>query len=276
MLRHSGPSTEREPLVNYYDSAISDQVLKKYNIGACVLHATQGLLMLIASQAVTSIKDFKKTITRSYLVYNETTRGLDPGYSTVGTVEIGVVAAAFLLLSALAHLWVLVFWGTYINDLKKEVNRARWYEYSLSSSLMIMGIAILFGVYDVGSLILIFFINACMNLFGLLMEQMNPPDRKQVNWTPFLFGCVAGVAPWIVVFIYFFGGNIAKVPKFVNGILASYFIFFNTFPVNMFLQYAKKGKWVDYRHGEKVYIVLSLFSKSMLAWLVFGGTFQPN
>jgi hypothetical protein len=30
------------------------------------------------------------------------------------------------------------------------------------------------------------------------------------------------------------------------------------------------------RYGELTYIVLSLLSKSLLAWLVFGGTFQPN
>ena len=36
------------------------------------------------------------------------------------------------------------------------------------------------------------------------------------------------------------------------------------------------GKWADYRYGELGYIYLSLFSKSLLALLVFGGTFQPD
>ena len=44
----------------------------------------------------------------------------------------------------------------------------------------------------------------------------------------------------------------------------------------MALQYARVGAWEDYRVGEKTYIVLSLASKSLLTWLVFGGTFQPN
>lgn len=281
MLRHSGPSTEKQPLDPYgnspLDPSISDRTLKRYNIVAGVLHFSQGLLMLIASQAVDSIKNFKKEITTSFLMYDEANKKLIPGIKSVGSVEIGVVAAVFLLMSAAAHLWVVVFWGTYIQDLKKQVNRARWYEYAVSSSLMIVGIAILFGCYDLGSLTLIFFINACMNLFGLLMEQMNPPDRQQVNWQPFIFGCIAGLAPWIVVLMYFLGGgNFSQIPGFVYGILVSYFLFFNTFPVNMYLQYAKKGKWKEYRHGEKVYIILSLAAKSMLAWLVFGGTFQPN
>ena len=44
----------------------------------------------------------------------------------------------------------------------------------------------------------------------------------------------------------------------------------------MALQYARWGKWSDYRYGEFVYILLSLWSKSLLAWLVLGGTAQPN
>ena len=132
---------------------------------------------------------------------------------------------------------------------------------------MICSIAILFGCYDFGSLLLMFFVNAVMNLFGLLMEKMNPPN---------VFGCVAGVAPLLVVCVYFFGGgNYQLIPSFVYGILFGYFLFFNTFPVNMVLQYAKIGAWKDYRVGEKTYIVLSLASKSLLTWLVFG-TFQPN
>ena len=67
-----------------------------------------------------------------------------------------------------------------------------------------------------------------------------------------------------------------QIPGFVYGILFGYFFFFNTFPVNMFLQYARVGRWRDYRFGEKGYIILSLASKSLLTWLVFGGTFQPN
>ena len=56
----------------------------------------------------------------------------------------------------------------------------------------------------------------------------------------------------------------------------SYAVFFNTFPINMVLQYKKVGRWADYRYGELWYVFLSLGSKSLLAWVVFGGTQQPN
>merc|ERR1711924_320996 len=59
-----------------------------------------------------------------------------------------------------------------------------------------------------GPLILMFFGNASMNLIGLLMEKMTPPGRIRVDWTPFVFGSIAGVAPWIVVLSYFLGGQL--------------------------------------------------------------------
>ena len=60
------------------------------------------------------------------------------------------------------------------------------------------------------------------------------------------------------------------------GVFVSYALFFNTFPINMVLQYKKVGRWADYRYGELWYVFLSLGSKSLLAWVVFGGTQQPN
>ena len=43
----------------------------------------------------------------------------------------------------------------------------------------------------------------------------------------------------------------------------------------MILQYKKVGKWHDYLYGERVYIVLSLTAKSVLAWMIFAGTLAP-
>jgi len=264
-------------LLNNVEHTISDDYLRRYNLYACVLHFIQGVLMLVASQAVPTIKSFSKQVTRAFLVFDPAKQALVPGSADVFTLEIGAMAAAFLLLSSIAHFIVLVNFKKYLRDINNEINVVRWYEYALSSSVMICAIATLFGCYDLGSLILIFILNAIMNIFGLIMEKMNPRDRLEVDWSPFWYGCIAGAGPWIVIALYFFGGgNFDQIPGFVYGILGSYFFFFNTFPVNMYLQYARIGAWKDYRHGERWYILLSLLSKSLLAWLVFGGCFQPN
>jgi hypothetical protein len=144
---------------------VTDARLRKFNIGAGILHFVQGFLLLGASQGVQSIKDFAKDLTTSFLTYDEETQSLVSGTKVTGTYEVGLTAAIFLLMSGLAHALVLLNWDTYLRDLEREINRFRWYEYAVSSSLMIMSIAVLFGCYDVASLILIFFLQRLHELF---------------------------------------------------------------------------------------------------------------
>ncbi len=59
------------------------------------------------------------------------------------------------------------------------------------------------------------------------------------------------------------------IPWYAWAILATYFVSFNLFPVNMYLQYRRVGRWANYEFGEKTYVWLSITAKSVLAWLVF-------
>lgn len=191
------------------------------------------------------------------------------------------LTASFLLLSALFHFIIAVpYKERYKADLKVGINKLRWYEYALSSSIMIVLISSLFGVRDVALFSLIALSNAGMNLFGLDMELLNSgadKSERKTNWLPFIFGSIIGLAPWIAIAFYIgVNPNIDGVPVFVWAILATYFIAFNTFPVNMWLQYAGIGKFKDYLVGERGYIILSLVSKSVLTWLVLFGAFQPS
>ena len=136
---------------------------------------------------------------------------------------------------------------------------------------MVVLIALLTGITDVAALGAIFGVNAAMILFGLLMEHYESPGRP--NWMSFVFGCLAGAVPWIVIAVYLWSpGVAAEPPAFVYGIFFSLFVFFNCFAVNMVLQYKKVGKWRDYLFGETAYVFLSLVAKSLLAWQVFAGT----
>jgi hypothetical protein len=62
------------------------------------------------------------------------------------------------------------------------------------------------------------------------------------------------------------------VPGFVYGIVVAEQLFFFTFGLNQWLQYRGVGRWRDYLYGEKVYLVLSLVAKSVLAWQIYGGS----
>jgi hypothetical protein len=139
---------------------------------------------------------------------------------------------------------------------------------------MVVLIAMITGVSDVGALIALFGVNATMLLFGLLMELHNQTTDR-TNWTAFYFGCFAGAVPWVVIGIFLIGAEVetgGSVPTFVYGIFASLFILYNTFAINMVLQYRKVGPWRNYVFGEVVYVILSLTAKTALAWQVFANT----
>jgi hypothetical protein len=164
--------------------------------------------------------------------------------------------------------------GWYNANLRRGINYARWWEYAFSASVMIVLIAMLTGISDLDALIPIFAINATMIFFGLLMETFNLKTQK-TNWTPYLFGCFAGAIPWVVIALSVIGSERNSpegVPNFVYGIIISLFLLFNTFTLNMFLQYKRVGPWRDYLFGEKVYVLLSLVAKTALAWQVFTST----
>ena len=190
------------------------------------------------------------------------------------SMNISYTVAAFMALSAFFHFFVSSgpIFPKYVDGLKRHINIYRWVEYSLSSSIMIVIILQLNGVTDYIALIAIFGVNVSMILFGWLQERYSQPGSGDM--LPFWFGCIAGAVPWIAIFINMLspsGPPETTVPGFVIGIVISLFIFFNCFAIVQWKQYKAQGKWADYLHGERWYIILSLVAKSLLAWQVFVG-----
>ncbi|MBN1314851.1 MAG: heliorhodopsin HeR [Anaerolineales bacterium] len=246
--------------------------LRKFNIIMGVLHFVQGLFMIVVSN------DTTYPIYTNFLSFNRDTLSLVPEPKLFYELRFGPAVAAFLLISAIAHFYLsTIGYKRYVDNLKRGMNPTRFYEYAFSSSLMIVLIGMLTGLWDLGALILIFGLNGMMNLFGIMMELHNQRTER-TDWTSFIFGSIAGIIPWIVIFIYFIGSvnsGDAKPPAFVYAIIPTLFVFFNIFAINMVLQYKKVGRWRDYLFGERVYIVLSLTAKTVLAWLIFAGTLAP-
>lgn len=245
--------------------------LLRLNFVAAVLHLIQGLAVIALSRG------FSLPISANYLEFSPATQSLEPASSHLFDVSLPWLVAIFFFLSALAHVIIAtVYRKRYVSNLEKGINKARWIEYSLSASIMIVAVSLLVGIYDLGSLIALFGLVAVMNLCGLIMEVHNQ-TTKRTNWLSYWVGCLAGVIPWAIIALYLWAGaaNGSEAPTFVYWIFVSIFIFFNCFAINMVLQYKKVGKWSDYLYGERVYIILSLVAKSALAWQVFAGTLRP-
>lgn len=240
--------------------------LRLYNVVMGLLHAAQGILVVVLAT------DFTLPVTATFLEGPPGTPAGSP--STLVDFSVAWGVAGFLFLSALFHLLVAtVAAGRYRDQLSRGQNHFRWIEYSLSSSLMIVLIALLPGITDVAALIGLFGVNAGMIFFGSVQERYEEPGGSL--W-PFWLGCLLGIVPWIAIGVYLVSpGSAAEPPGFVYGIFFSLFVFFNIFALTQWLQYRQVGRFRNYLAGERMYILLSLLAKSALAWQVFAGTLVP-
>jgi hypothetical protein len=235
--------------------------LRTWNIVVGLILAVQAVLIALLTN------DFSLPVTATFL---NGPPGTAPELHRLFDIQTGWGVFLFLAVSAISLLIIAsppVFpW--YKRNLLQNRNYGRWIEYFFSASIMIVLIAQITGISDISALMAIFGINACMILFGALQEKYEKPGQS--GWLPFWFGSFAGIIPWLAIAVYVWAPGLgASPPGFVYGIIASLFVFFNCFAVNMVLQYKKVGPWRDYLFGEKVYILLSLTAKALLAWQVF-------
>lgn len=283
--------------------------LFRWNAIMGTLHFIQGIFMWVVSNDLTRP-----------LIWNLPAPEIGERYAILTpetwlNLDLGKTIAVFLLASAVAHYITILpkVFPWYLEKLSKHQNLIRWWEYGISSSLMVVVIAALCNITDAATMILLFSINTCMNFFGAMMEKHNSALKEHAknyeelsitmgnkkldmqksikssyitDWTSFWYGIFAGVIPWVIMGVYFFItfarlNGLDSLPQQVKDILSTVqwvfpilFVFFNFFAINMYLQYKRTGKWKDYLWGEKVYIILSLLAKSFLAWFIWAGTME--
>ena len=261
--------TAETPLLVRSDAAVLARRYRRLrwlNVAAFVLLCAEAGYMLATSN------DLALPVTASYLRDDpvRVTRPVLP--QLVFSLRIGPAVAVFLLLAAVDHGLVAAprVHGWYERCLQRRTNYARWIEYSVSASIMIVLIALFVGVRDLAAVAAVFAANSAMILFGLLMERQQHPGRA--DWSAFWFGSLIGLVPWALIGVYL--AQPPTVPGFVYVITIVQFVLFFSFAVNMALQYAQVGRWRDYVYGEVSYITLSLVAKSLLAWLIFANVLR--
>ena len=256
--------------------------LHRWNRVLSLLHGLQFVAMLAIASTAVAFAPYVSTV-RIKLV-DGAFAGVEPTQVQLFSIPLAWWIASFLAMSSIAHaLAGGPLRARYEAWLARGMNPLRWVEYAFSSTVMIVAIAYLSYIRDVPALVAIAGCNVAMILFGWSMEAANEGRRDRPDWKHFVFGCIAGIAPWIgiVSVLLAYGAQPdlpagAGIPGFVYLIVATLFATFNVFAVTMVLRYGRIGRWRDYLVGEKTYMVMSLVAKSALAWQVFSGTLRPG
>ena len=123
-------------------------------------------------------------------------------------IPLGASVASFSAVCALAHI-ILLYLGEYLPKyhpmnyykwiLEDNINYLRWFEYFISSGIMVVNIAALTRTTDIFYFANIFILTATTNLFGLWTEKVGIKNKK-TNWRePFFYGFIPFILPWIQI-----------------------------------------------------------------------------
>lgn len=254
---------------------INTTSLYSWNKYLAILHAAQGILILILSSArlfpvvATYLSaDTLQTQTQGHPVLSLATH-------KIFDLNLAYLVAAFFFIAALAHALVATkLRSLYEKDLKQGTNKIRCIEFAFSSAFMVVVVGVLAGVQDVATLIALLGFAAIAGFIGVVLE-LHRENAKSILGA--IVGGVAGLLPWIMVGVYLISDKIygSMNPAYVYWLFVSVFILFLAIGTNQYLQYRRIGKWADYIYGERIYMILSLVTKAALAWQVFAGILHP-
>ena len=224
-------ATAREPIATARELIAPDQArsLRRWNRFLAGTHFFQFCLMIAVSSTATLFEVIVPTIRP--ILENGKFKGVEQTQAVLFEIPLAWFIASFFLMSSIAHAsagWALR--DRYEGFLARGMNPLRWVEYAFSSTVMIVAIAYLSYITDFPALIAIAGCNVAMILFGWSMEAANE-GRAKPDWKHFIFGCIAGIVPWIAIFsiLWAYGAqpdlpSNLGIPAFVYVIIGSLFV----------------------------------------------------
>jgi len=187
------------------------------------------------------------------------------------------VVIAFLMAGTLAHLAAATWHRRhYENDLGRNRNALRWVAAAVSGSLVLGAVALVTGVVDLASLLMLAALTVITALFSHLLEvtKRRTADGESLKrWVINTIAIAAGLVPWLVIGMYVkdsivFGSGL---PQYIYWLDGSAFILFMALAVNLFLSGRGKGRWSSYLFSERVCIAIAVVLSSAVAWQLFAG-----
>jgi hypothetical protein len=260
-------------------SSVSTESLRVWNSWLAAVYAVEAAIVVIFGTAkmVPVFISYLTTDSIQSKVTGHTV--LASATHQLWDVRLSILVAAVLVAAAIAHV-VLAMWyrPKYEAGLKDGVNKVRWIEFAISGGLMTVVLALLAGIYDLGSLALLFSLAAVAALCGLIMETHNPWRRvMQVKWVSFAVGGVAALLAWLVIGLYVLATNL-----YGSGSLSAYFYVLYALAFValagtaglLLVRYKRNGRWADYYYCERSYMILGVVAKTLFAGLVLLGALR--
>jgi len=251
--------------------------LRSSNVRLAIFHAEQGLAILLLSPAKLAPVTVSYNTTDPIATELAGHRVLTSVARHMFDMNIVYVVGAFFLVSAAVHaLSATLYRKQYEANLTKGFNIIRWIDYAVSGGLVMLALALAAGVTDAGSLLMIVVLVAAAQLLAMIMERQG--ETNATTWMTYALSCAAMAVPFIILAGYFLatwlygsGGT----SNLLYGAYASALLLFGFSAACMVAQRRGRGQWQQPVYAERVYMLVSLLLKTVVAWQLFVGVFKP-
>jgi hypothetical protein len=254
----------------------SVESLKLWNMALAVLFGIQGFALLLFGGAYNvpiNVLFLTKDIFQTQLAHHMV---LSLAVHQLGTINVAYLVVGCFFIAAMLHLIAATFKRVaYESGIKKSMNLFRWAEYSISALLMLVVLAVLAGISDLGSLILIAAFGVMVGVSSVLTEQRLNAATKHRSlyvWSHRIIAVAAPALPLLVILLCIISTNVfatAGEPLYLYLMFGTIALFFGAVCCNTYLIRVKKDGWAQYVYGERWYMIFSFVAKTLLAWEIF-------
>jgi hypothetical protein len=248
--------------------------LRKWNIRLAVLLAIQAVVIVVVGGSQTV------PITAQYLSVDQLASQaaghevLAPAVRHLWDVQLSWIAAKMLLAFALVYLLAAtVFRTRYEAWLERGVNKLRWIGFGFGGGLVAVAVAMLSGISELGTLVLIYGSSVAAGLSALAVELVGPRRlRKLLVATAFVAAVpVLGVLLSNAGRVMLFDGAL---PDFVYYVYACVVLLFAAGVLASYFRLKLRGKWADVVYTEQMFMFLGFLTASVVAWQIYAGALQ--
>jgi hypothetical protein len=201
--------------------------------------------------------------------------------TVISVKNLQVFIILFFLITAIFHLYYyLTSETTYKHMIETSNNYIRWIEYSISSTIMLLIIALSSGVKDINIYALLMVTNIAMISQGQLVEKAVSEGKSWI--VPMITGFALLIGEFVII-INSFNTRVrevdnflkknpkdgySRIPKWLYYMIFVLFAFYSCFGfISLWGAYSK----IKYENVEKMYLLFSLLSKATLgAFLAYG------
>lgn len=247
--------------------------LKKTNLILSGLYLAQLILLIIFA------KSAWVSITTNYLAYDSLLSSGEKIIHSAGTSRLFDINIAWLLffilgVSCFLHLILATkLKNKFELSLKSGSSSSiyNWVIYGMFSSLIILVLSLLSGVFDISSLVLILSVSIFASISSALYCLRLNKD-KHLAKPSLIISITATLLPWLIVLIYIigtiiFGGN--SISAWVYLVYLTVMLTQVTLAY-VFTQMSRKiGKWRDLLYSVKIFFGIIFISQTLVIWQIF-------